>query len=80
MNDYILKYYPMSDFKLLEDSWLELESGMDMTYFQTFAWYEMLWNLNKNIRDKRFEIVFAAVEKRGKTVLVSDPHLTRPTT
>lgn len=71
MNDYTLKYYPMSDFKLLEDSWLELESGMDMTYFQTFAWYEMLWNINKNIRDKRFEIVFAAVEKRGKTVLIA---------
>lgn len=71
MKELSLKYYTMSDFRLLVDSWLELESGADMTYFQTYAWYEMLWNLNKDIKDSRFEVTFAAVTQEDKVILIA---------
>ena len=59
----------MSDFKSLKSFWLQLECGTDMTYFQAYAWYEMLWNLNKDISDKRFEIVFATITQDRDVVL-----------
>lgn len=71
MEELSLKYYSMSDFRLLENLWRELESGVDMTYFQTYAWYEMLWNLNKNIKDKRFEIIFVAVKQEEKVIIIA---------
>lgn len=61
----------MSDFCQLADSWHELESGADMTYFQSYAWYEMLWSLNKDIKDKRFEVIYATVTQEGRVVLIA---------
>ncbi len=65
-----LKYYNISNFKRLESCWKKLESGRDMTYFQIFEWYEMLWSLNKHIRDRRFEINFVSVELNGEVLLI----------
>lgn len=61
----------MSDVTRLEDQWRELESGVDMTYFQTYDWYEMLCNLNAEIHDNRFEVKIFVVERNAKVVLIA---------
>lgn len=71
MAEYSFRYYQISDFHTLEKSWHRMELGHDMTYFQTFAWYEMLWNLNKDIHDRRFEIGFAVIDKNGTLILIA---------
>ena len=71
MNEFSFKYYQIADFMLLENTWRDLETGGDMTYFQTFAWYKMLWNLNNSIRDRRFEIGFALVKKNGVPIIIA---------
>jgi hypothetical protein len=48
-----------------------MERGMDMTYFQTFAWYEMLWNINSGIVNHRFDIGFALVEKKDCPIMIA---------
>jgi len=71
MEEFSFKYYPISDFKQLKNVWHKLEIGQDMTYFQTFAWYEMLWELNKKIRNRRFDIGFAVVEKNCIPLIIA---------
>lgn len=71
MNNFSMKYYNLSDFHRLKDDWSRLERGEDMTYFQTFDWYKMLWHLNKDIYDSRFEIGFAVVENHGQIVMIA---------
>jgi len=71
MAELSFKYYPISDFMQLENEWRNMEIGTDMTYFQTFAWYEMLWKLNKDIHDRRFEIGFAVIERGGIPLMIA---------
>lgn len=71
MANYTFNYYTLSEIHKLEDSWHHLERGLDMTYFQSFSWYEMLWNLNKGINDSRFEIGFGCIERNGSAILIA---------
>lgn len=71
MADLSFKYYPISDLVSLKDGWEALERGKDMTYFQSFTWNEMLYNLNKDIHNRRFEVGFAMVEKDDNPVMIA---------
>ena len=53
-------YYNIDSIQTLRDAWINLEKGADMTYYQTYSWYEML---TKVYKDKKFsfEICFAVV-------------------
>ena len=71
MADLCFRYYGISEFPSLKDAWKALEIGGDMTYFQTYDWNEMLWNLNKERRHRCFEIGFASVERAGEVILIA---------
>lgn len=70
MDNYNIRYIPAEDVVSLRESWLILESGNDMTYFQSYDWYEMLVTLNKK-KHWWFDIVFADIKKGQRTVLIA---------
>lgn len=65
-------FVQIKEFYSLESDWRRLEKGPDMTYFQTFHWYEMLANFSKDIHGKKYEIAFA-VGKEDSEVKVIAP-------
>lgn len=40
--DYTLQYFAIDEIKRIKDIWLYLQTGSDMTYFQTYSWNRML--------------------------------------
>ena len=39
---YQVKEFTSSNFTLLKEEWLKLEKGEDMTYYQSYHWYESI--------------------------------------
>lgn len=69
---YNVQFYDLSHFENLKSIWEELFKGEDMTYFQSFDWYNMLVNLNISITNKNFVIIFGVVsDSSGKAVLIA---------
>ena len=68
---YSIDFISLKSFPMLEQDWKLLQRGKDMTYFQQYEWYKILVDLNKEIRNKNFEYLFARVQKNGKTVLIA---------
>ena len=68
---YTIKYVPAKDLERIQDEWKELETGEEMTLFQSYKWYKML--LEKYIPEdtKNFESVYAVVEADGKTCMIA---------
>lgn len=76
MSNYEIKYYKPIEFAQLERDWRQLETGEDMTYFQTYDWYEMLVSLNK--RKILFaEILFAEVTENNTPVMIAPFFITK---
>ncbi len=79
MATYIVNYLVLSGIssdryqvclKQLQGEWTSLETGMDMTYFQTFGWYESIFPYQ--LKDNWLhENVIAVVKKDGETVLIA---------
>lgn len=76
MSNYKIKYYKPSEFTQLKRSWRQLETGEDMTYFQTYDWYEMLVSLNKR-RILFAEILFAEVIDNNTSILIAPLFITK---
>lgn len=76
MSNYKIKYYKISEFAQLAKNWRHLEKGEDMTYFQTYDWYEMLVSLNyKKILFA--EIIFAEVTENNAPILIAPLFITK---
>ena len=39
---YQIKTFTSSNFHLLKEEWIKLEKGEDMTYYQSYHWYESI--------------------------------------
>ncbi len=68
---YSIDFISLESFSILKHDWSLLQNGKDMTYFQQYEWYKILVDLNKGIKNKFFEYVFARVKKNGNTVLIA---------
>lgn len=68
---YNIKYVPAKDLERIQDEWKALETGEEMTLFQSYEWYQML--LEKYIPEdtKNFESVYAVVEANGKACMIA---------
>jgi len=68
---YNIKYVPAKDMERIQDEWKALETGEEMTLFQSYEWYQML--LEKYIPEdtKNFESVYAVVEANGKACMIA---------
>lgn len=71
MDNLVFKYYSISEFPELKNAWKKLENGKDMTYFQTYRWHEILWGLNRSIKDRRHEIGFGVIEKNDNPIMIA---------
>ena len=40
--EYIIKEVNASEFCSLKEEWIKLEKGEDMTYYQSYHWYESI--------------------------------------
>ena len=62
MDNYQVQKYFQRDFVLLETDWKALEKGKDMSYFQTYDWYESI----NNVVPSHGDVVFLVVSKNGE--------------
>lgn len=70
MIGYSVNFYKISEFSILQADWKVLECGNDMTYFQTYSWYEMLIRFAP--KDCWFyETTFARVTHEGTVVMIA---------
>ena len=75
MNNYIVRKYAQRDLTLLRKGWQLLETGKDMSYFQTYDWYESI----NDITQSKGEVVFIEVIKSEKTLLIAPLWILRHT-
>lgn len=68
---YNIKYVPAKDLERIQDEWKALETGEEMTLFQSYEWYQML--LEKYIPEdtKNFESVYAVVKADEKACMIA---------
>ena len=68
---YTIRYVPAKDLERIQDEWKALETGEEMTLFQSYEWYQML--LEKYIPEdtKNFESVYAVVKADGKACMIA---------
>ena len=59
--NYKIIYYSTDSFCKLQEVWKYLETGSEMTYFQSYEWYQILVDKNSKIRNRKHEIVFVQV-------------------
>lgn len=66
----IFKLLPLSDLPHIKNGWEQLETGHDMTYFQTYSWYEMLSGIYLTNKFEQ-EILFCLVYKKNGLKLIA---------
>lgn len=66
-----VKYVPVSGLEDIKKEWLTLESGKEMTLFQTYGWYRMLRQCYIPHDNYNFESIFALVCKGTKCYLIA---------
>lgn len=67
MENYRILKYVQRDLALLEKDWRALEKGEDMSYFQTYDWYESI----NDVIPSHGEVVFLTVSKNKKVKLIA---------
>jgi len=68
---YSIKYIPAKDLELIQTEWRELETGEEMTLFQSYEWYVILLKYYIPEDTHHFESVFAIVEADGKPIMIA---------
>lgn len=72
MEQYSCEFLKPDDFYHLKSSWVKLQRGIDMTFFQSFKWFEML--ISKN--DKRFykrKVYFGIIKDASNHIVLIAP-------
>ena len=67
---YEVKLFNTSTISQLKADWELLQSGKDMTYFQSFDWYLMLSQINQK-KYKKHAIIFAEITNNGEPSLIA---------
>jgi CelD/BcsL family acetyltransferase involved in cellulose biosynthesis len=68
---YSAEYYTKDQFPLLRKDWNRLEKGIDMTAYQSYAWYEMLNKIYVPQDTKDYISVYILIKRNGQTILVA---------
>ena len=68
---YHIKYINGKCLNQIESEWKALQSGQEMTLFQTYEWFQMLLENYIPEDTKEFESVYAVVESEGKTCMIA---------
>ena len=75
MDNYIVHKYSQGELTQLKKDWKLLEKGKDMSYFQTYDWYESI----NDITPSKGEVVFVEVIKSEKAILIAPLWILRHT-
>lgn len=68
---YTIRYVPAKDLELLQEEWKTLETGEEMTLFQSYEWYVMLLKHYIPEDTNHFESVYALVETDGQPCMIA---------
>lgn len=68
---YTIRYVPAKDLELLQEEWKTLETGEEMTLFQSYEWYVMLLKHYIPEDTNNFESVYALVETDGQPCMIA---------
>lgn len=68
---YQIDYISKNDFPVLKLNWKHLEKGSDMTYFQSYDWYEMLNDCYVPKDTENFVSIYAVVRRDGLVILIA---------
>ena len=67
MDNYIIRKYVQGDLALLKNDWQELEKGKEMSYFQTYDWYESI----NDVVPSQGSVFFLTASKNDKVKLIA---------
>lgn len=72
MSQYVCDFLKSSDFPRLKDAWKNLEKGKDMTFYQSFEWFEMLQKKNSKLfyKDK---VYFGVIKDSQDNIVLVAP-------
>lgn len=68
---YSIKYIPAKDLEMIQTVWKELETGEEMTLFQSYDWFKTLLKYYVPNDTKYFESVYAIVESDGQPCMIA---------
>lgn len=68
---YTIRYVPAKDLELLQEEWKTLETGEEMTLFQSYDWYQTLLKYYIPEDTNNFVSVFALVEEDGQPCMIA---------
>lgn len=67
MANYIVRKFSQDDLALLKADWKNLEKGKDMSFFQTYDWYESI----NEVKPTKGEVVFIEILDPEKAILIA---------
>ena len=68
---YEVRYIGGKHLDEIREEWIALQTGNEMTMFQSFQWYQMLQDHYIPIDTREFESVYAVVESDGKPCMIA---------
>ena len=79
MSEYTIDYINKCDFPTLKEQWRYLEKGSDMTYYQSYDWYEMLNECYVPEDTNNYSSIYAVVKRDGEVILIAPLWIIRRT-
>ena len=68
---YLVNYYNREQFPLLKEEWRKLEKGVDMTYYQSYDWYQMLNEYYVPEDTHNYSSVYAVLKKEDRIIMIA---------
>ena len=68
---YNVRYIEAKCLNQIQKEWMELQTGKEMTLFQSYSWYQMLLEYYVPTDTREFESVFAIVESDGHPCMIA---------
>lgn len=66
-----VEYYNKEQFPLLQKEWRNLEKGIDMTYYQSYDWYEMLNEHYVPNDTSNYSSIYAVLKKEKIVIMIA---------
>lgn len=71
MSIFNVEFFNREQFPLLQDDWRKLEKGVDMTYYQSYDWYQMLNEHYVPEDTHNYSSVYAVLKKEDRIIMIA---------
>ena len=68
---YNIRYIEAKCLNIIKEEWMELQTGKEMTFFQSYQWHKMLLEHYVPTDTREFESIYAIVESNGHPCMIA---------